>query len=86
MIGIDYMTCRELSDLLGEYVAGTLDAPRREELDAHLEECADCVKYLSSYWRTIELGKEAMGEVEAGGMIELPPAVLKAILAGRKGK
>ncbi len=86
MIGIDQMTCHELADFLDDYVAGALDAERREALDAHLGECADCVKYLNSYRRTIELGKEAMGDVDLPGPLEMPAELRKAIRAARKRK
>jgi len=86
MIGIDQMTCQELADFLDDYVVGALDAERRDAFDAHLGECADCVKYLDSYRRTIELGKRAMGDVDSPGTLEIPPELMKAILAARKRK
>lgn len=86
MIGIDHMTCREFADFLDVYVAGALDAERRDVFDAHLEECADCAKYLSSYRRTIDLGKQAMADIDAPAPIEMPAGLIKSILAARKTK
>src|SRR4029077_13866711 len=40
------MTCRELDDFLGDYVAGELDAQVRAVFDAHLAACPECVTYL----------------------------------------
>lgn len=78
------MTCRDLTEFLDDYVAGALDPETRGAFDAHLGECADCVKYLNSYRRTIELGKQAMGDVDAAAPVEMPAGLMKAILAARK--
>jgi anti-sigma factor RsiW len=86
MIGTDHMTCREFADFLDQYMAGTLDAERRGAFDAHLGECSDCVKYLSSYRRTIELAKQAMGDADAPSLLEMPAGLKKAILTARKAK
>ena len=89
MIGTDHMTCREFADFLDDYLAGALDAERRGAFDAHLGECADCVKYLSSYRRTILLAKHAMGDDDdaaAPGLLEMPEGLKKAVLATRKAK
>ena len=87
MIMISHMTCREFTEFLDDYIADTLDAQRREAFETHLQECSDCVKYLNSYRRTIELGKEAMTQPSLeSAPLELPEGLKQAIHAARKAR
>ncbi len=87
MIMLIHMTCRELTEFLGDYIADTLGEQCRDAFKAHLQECSDCVKYLNSYRRTIELGKEAMAQPSiSAAPLELPEGLKHAILAARKDK
>jgi anti-sigma factor RsiW len=49
------MTCRELAELLIDYVSGALPAEHRERLDHHLLLCPPCVTYVQTYELTIKL-------------------------------
>lgn len=49
------LTCRELVELVTEYLEGTLDAPERERFEAHLAECPYCRTYLEQMQQTIRL-------------------------------
>ncbi|HMC63677.1 MAG TPA: zf-HC2 domain-containing protein [Gemmataceae bacterium] len=49
------ITCRELVELLIDYVSDELPAERRVYLEQHLEQCPPCVAYLESYQVTIKL-------------------------------
>lgn len=71
-----YITCREVLDFLGEYVADSLAPTRRHEFDRHLSVCPSCVAYLDSYRETTKMAKAAMVDIE-----DVPPEVLTAILA-----
>jgi anti-sigma factor RsiW len=51
----DELTCRELVELVTEYLEGLLSAAQRARLDAHLDECDACRLYLSQYRQTIAL-------------------------------
>lgn len=53
------MTCKELIELLAEYLEGTLASELGRELEAHLEDCRPCQAYLATYRRTVEIGREA---------------------------
>ncbi|WP_116245830.1 anti-sigma factor [Nocardiopsis sp. FIRDI 009] len=55
--------CREVYDLLRDYVSGDLPEPRRRAVEFHIGDCADCWSFLDTYRRTVELGRE-MGEEE----------------------
>jgi anti-sigma factor RsiW len=86
-IRISHMTCRELAEYLDDYLANSLDAQRRDAFEAHLQDCSECVKYLSSYRRTIEIAKAAMAQPSTeSAPQELPDGLKRAILAVRKGK
>ena len=39
------MNCSEFEILLCDYVDGTLDAPRKQALEAHQRECAACAEF-----------------------------------------
>jgi anti-sigma factor RsiW len=47
------MTCRELVELVTEYLEGALLAADRVRFGAHLAECPWCVEYVAQIERTI---------------------------------
>ncbi len=47
------LTCRELVELVTEYLEGTLPEPERLRFDAHLAECPYCQTYLEQMRQTI---------------------------------
>jgi anti-sigma factor RsiW len=78
------MTCRELSDFLGDYLAGELPVEVRAAFDRHLSLCPNCVHYLASYKSTIELGRRAFADEQADAMSTVPEELVQAILAARQ--
>lgn len=46
-------TCKELSELLLQYVNQELSASVKDSFDAHLKICPDCVSFLNTYRKTI---------------------------------
>ena len=81
------VTCKEVLDFLGAYVAGELPAVTVEEFERHLAVCPSCVNYLASYKKMIELSRcvfePASGAPEADAM---PDDLMQAVLAARRGK
>ena len=77
------MTCRELIEFLWRYVEGELDEREHATFDAHLAECADCVRYLASYRATTRLVREAFAD--SGGELpsDVPEELVRAILDAR---
>jgi anti-sigma factor RsiW len=70
------MTCRELVELLIDFVSDELPAEHRQRVEQHLRRCPPCVAYLDSYQVTIRLTKQLPCE-------PLPPeleARLRAVL------
>lgn len=49
------MNCRELAELLIDYVAEELPAERRRHIEQHLKLCPPCEAYLKTYRLTIKL-------------------------------
>lgn len=74
------MNCRELVELLCEFIDGNLTPEQRQELEDHLCGCPPCVIYVETYRLTITLGKKLPCK-------PLPPQVaerLKAVVAKAK--
>ena len=59
------MTCREVIDVLDDYVDGTMPPDVAAELERHLADCAPCRAYLATYRKTREL-------TAAAGRAEMP--------------
>lgn len=49
------MTCKDLCDLLLEFVADELSAERRALVEQHLRDCPPCVVYFETYQVTIKM-------------------------------
>ena len=49
------MTCKELVELVTEYLEGTLPAETRARMDQHLSGCDGCTNYLNQMRQTIRL-------------------------------
>jgi hypothetical protein len=51
------ITCRELVELLYDFVADELAPPRRDLVEQHLQQCRPCLAYWESYRITIALAR-----------------------------
>jgi anti-sigma factor RsiW len=80
MSGYD-VTCRHLIEFLADYLDGTLPDKQRDDFIEHLRLCPPCVRYLDTYEATIRLEKDAMKSAGAQPLPEMPPDLVKAILA-----
>jgi len=47
------MACKELVERLTDYLEGAMDAPERERLEAHLENCPGCVAFMKQMRETL---------------------------------
>jgi anti-sigma factor (TIGR02949 family) len=59
------LTCRELIDVLDDYLDGRLAGEELDALERHLAGCEPCRAYLATYRRTRALGARA-------GRVEMP--------------
>jgi anti-sigma factor RsiW len=75
------VNCREFADFVMSYLDGELDATQRRLFEAHLSDCADCVRFLREYRATVYLlgrtGQSAPADELAADM---PEDLVKAIL------
>ena len=72
------MTCREITDVLSEFVGGEIAADAAARLEAHLELCPNCRVFLVQYTRTIEIARAADAEIDA---VVVPQELIDAVLA-----
>jgi anti-sigma factor RsiW len=79
------MTCQELVEFLFDYVNGDLPASVATSFQRHLEICADCRAYLSTYRQTIQLSKAAFEQPCESRLVGVPDELVHAILAARRG-
>jgi len=52
------LVCRDLVELVTEYLGGTLSAVDRARFDEHLSTCPPCTAYLAQVRTTLELAAE----------------------------
>jgi predicted anti-sigma-YlaC factor YlaD len=75
------VTCERVHAFLSDWLTGDLPHAAREVFARHLEACASCRAYVSSYAKTRELAARA--ERETVGHV--PEALVRAILDARAG-
>jgi len=67
------MPCQELVEVVSAYLDGSLGAADRERLEAHLELCDPCVRYIEQLRETIALSGQVRAE-------DLPPEARAELL------
>ena len=50
--------CRQIAELLGDYLDGTLPKATRELLEWHIEGCPPCVAFVNTYRGTITAARK----------------------------
>ena len=48
-------TCKEVNELLMDYLESRLSPHAHKEMDYHISLCHNCVKFIKTYKKTIEL-------------------------------
>ena len=64
----DRLLCRNIVDLVLNYLEGTLDRPVRQAFEDHIADCTNCWQFLKSYRDTVDLGQSLQQE-------DIPPDV-----------
>ncbi len=54
-MGVTALTCRELVELVTDYLEGSLPPTERARFESHLEGCTGCRRYLDQMRQTIHL-------------------------------
>lgn len=80
---VDHVTCRELVEVLTQYLEGVLDAQERADIERHIVICRGCSNYVEQFRSTIDLlGRIAADERhDAGASAAL--AIFRAWQPGR---
>lgn len=78
------MTCREFVEFMMAYLDEELPSAQRDEFEAHIERCPQCVCFMDSYQETIRLGKSVCQEPDQDVPDCVPEQLVEAILAARK--
>jgi anti-sigma factor RsiW len=52
---VDDLSCRELVEIVTDYLEGTLPPAERARVDAHLRECPGCTTYIEQMRETVRL-------------------------------
>jgi anti-sigma factor RsiW len=70
----DEMTCKELVEVVGDYLDGRLPADDTRRLEEHLDECPYCVAYIEQMRQTIaalgELSEDSISPEMRGELLE----------------
>jgi anti-sigma factor RsiW len=77
------MTCKQLVECLEPYLAGEVAVGVRENLESHLEVCANCRRYFASYQSTVRLAALAAKHADDLPSAEVPEELVQAILSAR---
>ncbi len=51
----DMISCKEMVDLIMDYLDGSLDSVTSEGFDMHIDGCIDCHAFLNTYRKTASL-------------------------------
>lgn len=78
------MTCREFTEFLDAYLSDELSDGERSVFEQHLGVCTQCVAYLDSYRRTVDLGREAFSRPDETLPANVPEDLVQGILAARR--
>jgi epoxyqueuosine reductase QueG len=68
------MQCREILDLLADYLEGSLPSETARALETHLEGCGPCIAFVNTYRGTIN----AAGKIRE---VEIPPELEARLLS-----
>lgn len=49
------MECRQIAELLGDYIDGSLASHLRDLIDFHIDGCQPCVAFMNTYRGTISV-------------------------------
>jgi len=74
------LECRQIAELLGDYLDGTLPRSTRELLEWHIEGCPPCVAFVNTYRGAVKATQKLRA-------VEIPPELkqrLRSVLKSRR--
>jgi hypothetical protein len=66
-------TCKQMTDLVFDYLNDKLSSSMKRDFEQHLKMCPDCVNFLKTYKKTVSVTRSVRPE-------EIPPRVRNNIL------
>jgi len=72
-VGPSEIECRQIAELLGDYLDGSLPRETRELIDFHIDGCAPCVAFLNTYRGTVDAARLLPD-------VAMPPELKKRLL------
>lgn len=82
MTNDDDLACRDLVEVVTDYLEDEMAVEMRVRFEAHLATCAACREYVDQIRSTVTAARATGGE---GAAASVPPALLEAFRAWRKG-
>jgi anti-sigma factor (TIGR02949 family) len=67
------LRCRDIVELLGDYLDGELNPATAEALKAHLADCRECTAFINTYRGTVRVTRRLKEE-------DLPPLLRERLL------
>jgi anti-sigma factor RsiW len=81
---VEHLTCRELVEVLTDYLEGALEADQRAEIERHIVICRGCSNYVEQFRSTIDLlGRLADAPPQPGMPAGAALAIFREWQAGR---
>ncbi len=77
------MTCQEFVEFIASYLEGEAPERAHQVFESHLRMCPPCLAYLDSYKETIALGRSACVDPDGPPPADVPPELVRAVLAAR---
>ena len=71
--GASEIECRQIAELLGDYLDGSLPRATQELIDFHIDGCAPCVAFVNTYRGTMAATRNI-------GDVAIPPEMKKRLL------
>ena len=68
------LRCRDIGQLLYDYVEGRLEPSVRQSMDQHLADCPGCLAFLNTYKQTTHLSTDLRCE-------DIPPELQQKLLS-----
>lgn len=72
--GPSSIECRQIAELLGDYLDGSLPKATRELLEWHIEGCGPCVAFVNTYRGTVSAATKLQE-------VEIPKELKKRLLS-----
>jgi hypothetical protein len=72
-------TCKQITDLLADYLTDKLRPTVKQEFSKHLSICPDCVSFVHTYQKTVQITATLRAE-------EIPPKVRDNVLGFLRNK